>query len=91
MDYCHYFLPLYDPNNFPKKVLISSPLEPSKSRTYIERTDAYAMVQMLDDDFTVGNCHCSNCNASIDPFDKFCRACGSKIKGRYAGVTISTD
>lgn len=88
MDFLQYFLPLYSPDNFPKKILVVNPFDTSKQREYFERKEASAVIQMLNDDFTVGNCHCSKCNASIDPFDKFCRKCGAKIKGRSNGPQI---
>ena len=36
----------------------------------------------VDEEGICGRCECSNCKNSINPFDKYCRFCGAKSKGR---------
>lgn len=79
-----YFLP-FNYADFPKRIrLITSTLveNPPREKIYVERVEAYIEVYMLDDDFTIGHCECTNCRKTIDPFDKYCPRCGAKIKGR---------
>lgn len=50
---------------------------------YYKRTYAKAIVTMLDDDYVIDSCKCSNCNCNIDISSRFCSNCGAKISGRY--------
>lgn len=84
-----YYLPFYS-TNFPKRIkIITAPLlaNPPEEKIYIERVEAYIEVYMLDDDFTIGHCECTNCKNTIDLFDKYCPRCGAKLKGRRDAKT----
>lgn len=78
-------LPFYQ-KAFPKKLIAARMISimdgDDAEQTYIPLIKASADINFLDDDFTVGSCHCSNCGKTIDIFDKFCSECGAKITGR---------
>ena len=69
---------------FPDKVVLQRLTfsRKSESETYFKRKYCYAMMQLLDDEGTIGTCQCSCCKKQMDIFDKFCPNCGAKSKGR---------
>ena len=78
------FLP-FNCTDFPKRIRIITPTlveNPPREKIYVERVEAYIEVYMLDDDFTIGHCKCTNCKNPINLFDKYCPRCGAKLKGR---------
>ena len=77
-------LPFYQ-TVFPKKLIAVKPMcmyNTDSEQTYIPLVKATADIVFMDDDFTIGHCHCSNCEKTIDIFDKYCSHCGAKIMGR---------
>ena len=79
-------IPFYQ-SDFPKRIIIVKQCglcvdDTEPEQTYIPLVKATADIKFMDDDFTIGNCHCSNCGNSIGIFDKFCSHCGAKISGR---------
>lgn len=48
-----------------------------KKRTYTKGTNAVRIIRTLDG--IIGSCRCSECGASIDRCDAFCRACGKEL------------
>lgn len=66
---------------YPGKLKVRALFQDDPEVLYVARLYCDALVTM-DDDSAIGSCKCSNCKKSIDVFDKFCRHCGAKSRGR---------
>ena len=65
-----------------KRVSIGNNTNEKTKELYFKRVYADVIVTVADEDHSVGNSKCSNCNNVVDIFVKFCPYCGAKIKGR---------
>lgn len=72
-DWCVYL------GRFPKRIKIATSSLRKNYVTYTPLISAKTIITM-DDDTSIGNSSCSNCNNSIDIFDKYCKHCGAKMK-----------
>ena len=67
----------------PERVIVNTYVPPfvscvyEKKRTYTKGINAVRIIRTLDG--IIGSCRCSECGASIDRCDAFCRACGKEL------------
>ena len=59
-------------------------------RPYLPRVSTMRIVSDVSDG--VGNCRCGFCDTVIDPYDAYCRHCGTELTGTvYTGKGSSHD
>lgn len=65
---------------FPIRIVAHELVKTDEPIIYVPEILCTAQI-VIHEDNTIGHCVCSNCNASIRYFDKYCAHCGGKIVG----------